>query len=286
MFRSNFASFLNLSARVGQLFGVPIKLHITIIFFLLPVFTARGIGFVYALEVAVAVVISILLHELGHALSAKHYGMRGLSITLHGFGGFAMSSGARTPTQALVISLAGPAVTFAIGLIALGIGNFGLGMDPLSIQFFLIRYIGALNILLGFLNLVPSFPFDGGNALAAILNRRHNEYKAMRMVGHIGLVVTPPIMLYGWFTNAGYMALFGLMGFITSLMTLTQSGGIRFGEGLADRKVKQEEQRSAKATEKREQAYYDDVRRREQDRAERERLRKMFESSLNDDSEK
>jgi hypothetical protein len=67
-----------------------------------------------------------------------------------------------------------------------------------------------------------------------------------------------------------------------SLTTLTQSGGVRLGESVADHKVRKEERKSAKATEKREQAYYDEVRRREQERAERERLRKLFESSMND----
>ena len=101
-------SFLNWSVGVGKLFGVPIRLHITILFFLLPAISSRGLGLGFALEYVAAMVLSILVHELGHALMAKRFGLSGLSIMLHGFGGFAVSSGYRSPRQALLISLAGP----------------------------------------------------------------------------------------------------------------------------------------------------------------------------------
>jgi Zn-dependent protease len=291
VYRSSFANFGNWSVRIGRIAGFPIYLHFTLLFFLLPIFMARanGIAFVYDLEIALGVVLSILLHELGHAFAARRFRMSGISITLHGFGGFASSSGMRTPVQALIISLAGPAVTFALGLLCFGLGKLGLSSTEFgtaaNLQFQIVAILGSLNILLGFLNLVPSLPFDGGNALVALLSRKRTEYSAMRTVGHIGLVLMPLFVLYGWFTNAGYFALFGLMGFITSLMTLQNSGGIRFGEGAAQRKERQEEMKTAKATERRETAYYDDVKRREKEREERERLRKLFESSVKDDND-
>lgn len=113
--------------RIGSLFGIPISIHITILFYLIPALSRRGLGIAYGLEYSVLLVLCILLHELGHALSAKHFRMFGLSIMLHGFGGFATSSGYRTPKQALIIVLAGPAVTFAISAWwALG----GLALPP------------------------------------------------------------------------------------------------------------------------------------------------------------
>src|SRR5688572_16307404 len=103
---SSLNSILNWSVRVGRLFGIPISLHITLLFFLLPAISGRKLGVWYTLEWIVLVVLSILLHELGHALTAKRFRLTDLSIMLHGFGGFAVSSGNRTPTQSLLISLA------------------------------------------------------------------------------------------------------------------------------------------------------------------------------------
>src|SRR3954451_20555156 len=117
-------AILNWSVRVGSLFGVPIYLHITLIFFLWPVLTNHAIPIAYLLEYIAGVVLCILLHELGHALTAKRYRMSGLSITLHGFGGFASSSGYRSPTRVLVIPFAGAAVHFALAGILIGIGHW------------------------------------------------------------------------------------------------------------------------------------------------------------------
>ena len=93
---SRLNGILNWSAHAGRLFGIPIRLHITLLFFLLPAFAGRRIGLGLAFEWVAGIVLSILLHELGHALTAKRLGLTGLSITLHGFGGFASSSGPRS----------------------------------------------------------------------------------------------------------------------------------------------------------------------------------------------
>src|SRR5687768_913999 len=122
---SGLNAFLNWNVRVGRLFGIPIHLHISLLFFLWPLLARSSMSTWHVLEYTVGIVLSILLHELGHALTAKKFRMSGLTIMLHGFGGFATSSGYRSPKQALLITLAGPAVTFALGLILLGIGKVG-----------------------------------------------------------------------------------------------------------------------------------------------------------------
>jgi Zn-dependent protease len=119
-------AILNWSVRVGKLFGIPISLHISILFFLWPVLSSRREDPLHALEYAFLVVVSILLHELGHALTAKRYKLSGLSIMLHGFGGFATSSGDKGWKQSLVITLAGPATTLILGMLCLGLGNLGV----------------------------------------------------------------------------------------------------------------------------------------------------------------
>jgi Zn-dependent protease len=278
---SKLNDLLNWSVRVGKLFGIPVSLHISLLFFLFPLLKDNGLGPVLTLEYILLVIGSILLHELGHAFAARHYKLTGLSIMLHGFGGFATSSGYRNPTQSLVISLAGPAVTFVVGILCLTISfltknrfEFGSFAEKQAI---IIHAIGALNILLGFLNLIPSFPFDGGNSLRAILNRSRSEFKSTRIVGHIGIVLSPLLIIYWLARRDGFVGLFGLMGTISSFQVLSSSGGIKFQEMFQDRKAAKEGQARKKREEERSQAYLSEVKDREKAREEKNRLRKMFE---------
>ena len=278
-----FGSFLNASVGVGRLFGIPIRLHITILFFLLPALTQRALGLSVALEFAVGIVLSILIHELGHALAAKRYGLTGLSIMLHGFGGFAMSRGPRTPRQALIIALTGPGATFALGLLCLLVGNGGLRSSSLDSpalqQFAIVHSLGRLNILLGFLNLIPVLPWDGGQAFQAILAHRMPEIKAMRIAAHAGLVVAPALLVYGWIAGEAFFGLFALVGLLTCYTTLAQTGGIRFGEMFADRRARKEMEAVRRREAARQGAYLDEVKARERERDEKERLRRLFEAS-------
>ncbi len=278
---SKLNEILNWSVRVGKMFGIPISLHISLIFFLLPLLRDNGLGPILTLEYILLVIVSVLLHELGHAFAARHYKLTGLSIMLHGFGGFATSTGYRNPTQALVISLAGPAVTFVVGILCLTISFLTKNrfeFDSIGDkQIFIIHTIGTLNILLGFLNLIPSFPFDGGNSLRAILNRSRADFKSTRIVGHIGLVLSPLLIIYWLISKNGFIGLFGLMGTISSFQVLSNSGGIKFQEMFQDRKAAKEALAQKKREKERSQAYLSDVKDREKEREEKERLRKMFE---------
>ena len=272
---------LNWSVRVGKLFGIPISLNISLLFFLWPVMSSRRDDPIHALEYVVMVILSVLLHELGHALTAKHFKLRGLSIMLHGFGGFATSSGERDWKQSLIITLAGPGATFALGILCLLTGNFGLNRSTfgteLHEQFWLVYSIGLMNILMGFLNLIPMLPWDGGQALRAILNRRMTCTKSMRAVAHLGLIIGPPMLVYCFATGRGFGGIFAFVGLITSVQTLLMSGGIKFSEVFADRKDARAMAAQRQREVARKEAYLDDVRSRENERADKERLRKLFE---------
>ena len=274
-------AILNWSVRVGKLFGIPISLSISILFFLWPVISSRKDDPLHALEYVVMVVLSILIHELGHALTAKRYRLTGITIMLHGFGGYATSSGERDWKQSLIITLAGPATTFALGILCAVLGNLGVNSSTFGTerheQFWLVYSIGLMNILLGFLNLIPMLPWDGGQALQAILNRRMTYTKSMRAVAHLGLIIAPPMLIYCFITKAGFGLIFAIMGLMVSVQSLLGSGGIKFGEVFADRKDAKEMAAQRKREVERKEAYLDDVRSREKEREDKERLRKMFE---------
>lgn len=262
------------------MFGIPIHLHITLLFFILPAFSGRQISFWHAVEWAFLIVLSILLHELGHALTAKHYRMTGLSIMIHGFGGFAASSGTRSPQQALRIVLAGPAVTLVLGVLCWGLGRWALDATDYGTevgqQAWMLYALGLMNLQLAVLNMLPCLPWDGGQALQAVLAHRISDFKATRHVAHIGLVVAFFVGGYGLITKTGYLGLFGLVGFVTSLGTLLQTGGIRFQEAFEDRKHRKEVEAVKQREKDRQGAYLDEVAARERERKEQERLRKLL----------
>lgn len=278
---------LDWSVPVGRLLGVPIRLHITLLFFLVPAFTGLAFSFWISVEYAVAIVLSILLHEFGHALTAKHYRLRDISIMLHGFGGFAMSTGPRSPRQSLLITLAGPAVTFVLGGLCLAIGTFGLRVappfTPAFNQFLLIEDVGKLNILMGFLNMLPSLPFDGGQALRAILWGRTSERKAHRAVAHLGLVLTPIIFIVGLVLSSTFTQIFALMGLVTSFLALRESGGVNFKEVGNDRRNAKADEEARQRSKAKQEAYVGNVHARQTEREERERLRKLFEVVSDDE---
>lgn len=125
------------------------------------------------------VFLSVLIHELGHALAFRRFG-HGASIALHGLGGTTSSTGGRTLThrQDLWLSLAGPAAGFALGggVLALQL------LTPVGQAGGLVGYaVSALlwaNFGWGILNLMPILPLDGGHAMAAVIRHRAgNRYE-------------------------------------------------------------------------------------------------------------
>jgi stage IV sporulation protein FB len=112
--------------------------------------------------------ISILVHELGHALTAKHFGKR-VEIVLQAFGGYAAYSGGErlTKLQSLAIIAAGPGIQILLGVGALILTK---QVDDLSLQakyFFSILYV--ISLLWAILNLLPVLPMDGGRLLETML---------------------------------------------------------------------------------------------------------------------
>ncbi len=117
----------------------------------------------------------ILLHELGHALCARKFGIRTREIVLYPFGGIAALEDSPRPREELFIALAGPLVNLALCFLIFPAtsfsqmqpedieqGNFSLILTPLD------RLLLA-NILLALFNLLPAFPMDGGRVLRALL---------------------------------------------------------------------------------------------------------------------
>ena len=156
--------------------------------------TAGSLPLALGVAAAVGLFVSVLLHEFGHSLTAMHYGYEIDSITLWLFGGVA--SFKELPEdwkQELVIAVAGPAVSFGLGVLAFVGLSFPL---PASVTF-VVGYLGVMNVVLGAFNLLPGFPMDGGRVLRAILARTRSHARATQLAAEVGKVFAFLLGLYG-----------------------------------------------------------------------------------------
>jgi len=149
---------------------------------------------------------SVALHELGHALMARRFGIDTHHITLYPFGGIAMlSQPPSNPRQELWIALAGPAVNFLLvglaGLVAL--------LVPIVSTPALIFLI--LNLVLGVFNLLPAFPMDGGRVLRAWFVVRRGYIAGTTKALNVGLVFAWGFIVLGLYDSANLLLIGGFL---------------------------------------------------------------------------
>jgi Zn-dependent protease len=146
-----------------------------------------GLKYVAGVAFAVLLTLSLLLHELSHALMARRYGIAANSITLHFIGGVtAIESEPRTPKQEMAISGIGPLTSLGIGLAAFAL----LQVTPDGLLGLAVGLLAGANLVVGVLNLVPGLPLDGGHVLrAAVWRVTGNPHRATTVSGWAGRVV-------------------------------------------------------------------------------------------------
>ena len=125
----------------------------------------------------VAVLLSILIHELGHALTMRNYGDRRVGIVLYAFGGLAIGSKPRTRREDLLVSAAGPALQILAGL-AVG-WSMTLWPPPWRWVHLMLDGFTVVSIFWALLNLVPVLPLDGGRLCQAYLGPRKQRQVLM-----------------------------------------------------------------------------------------------------------
>ncbi len=200
------------SWKLGHLAGIGLHIHWP--FFLLPALAAfqviAGGGTWAAAANSVGFLLAIfgcvVLHELGHALMARRFGIATHDITLLPIGGVArLQRMPRNPWQELAIAAAGPAVNVAIAVsLATGLAVSGLlAQAPATATLAGAWFINLIwvNIALVAFNLLPAFPMDGGRVLRSLLAMRWPYLSATRIAATVGQVLAVGLALVGLLFN-------------------------------------------------------------------------------------
>ena len=216
------------SFQIARLFGIPVKLHWTFGLMLIYVYfiaasNGGAVGW-YFLFFA-ALFFCVVLHEFGHALTARRFGVETQDIILSPIGGIArLQRLPDKPMQEFWVAIAGPAVNVVILLL---IGPWFLGysladiLDPVEPAAGLNinagtfwAYVFLLNVMLVLFNLLPAFPMDGGRVLRALLATRLGRVKATQIASYIGKGMAVLFIGYGIFYGGLTTALIGVFVYL------------------------------------------------------------------------
>lgn len=219
------------SWRFGRIAGIDLYVHATFLLLLawiaIQEYSQGAAAIAASMLYIVALFAIVVLHELGHALTARRYGIKTRDITLLPIGGVArLERMPRDPRQELLVALAGPAVNVVLALVFYAIvrvsgplpSNDLYYIDVLTSARVFLYQLAGVNVVLALFNLLPAFPMDGGRVLRALLAMRMNNYtRATDIAARVGralALVLGIVGLYYFTTNPFWVliALFVWMG--------------------------------------------------------------------------
>jgi len=203
------------SLKLGNITGIGIYIHWTftlLLVFIIFVNLRSGqtpMQIVWSVLFILCIFSTVFLHELGHALAAKKYGIKTRDITLLPIGGLArLERIPEKPKEELVVALAGPLVNISLAILT---GIFitvpenaevlinelkqGINSNTFFINFFIV------NLWLALFNLIPAFPMDGGRVLRALLTFKLQRHVATKIAARIGQLIAIGFIVLGFFVN-------------------------------------------------------------------------------------
>lgn len=255
---------MNGSWKIGTISGIGVFVHWTFTILLAWIVLThfmRGDDFwdaVHGIVFVVALFGIIVLHELGHALAARRYGISTKDITLLPIGGVArLERMPEDPKQELVVALAGPAVNVALAGLCLalmiglsgisslgddighGVGDLGFVVEnnedvaKISENSFLgaefLSKLLIVNVMLVLFNMLPAFPMDGGRVLRALLAMNMDYVNATQIAASVGQAIAILFGFLGLFFNPFlvFIALFVWMGAASEASMVQLKSGLQ-----------------------------------------------------------
>ncbi len=225
------------SLKLATVFGIPVFVHwsfsLLLLFILYTGWTHHidAGGFAFLFLFIFSLFLCVILHEYGHALSARYYGVQTRDITILPIGGVArLDKLPRQPFQEFIVAIAGPAVNvviFSIIYLLLYV-FFSLHYtlyelitsetDEIVVGHkvsFLLSLLQA-NLFLVLFNMIPAFPMDGGRVLRAWLSSVLGRVRATRIAAIIGQIISIGFVVFGVMNEQPVMALIGVFIFFAA----------------------------------------------------------------------
>jgi Zn-dependent protease len=204
------------SVTAFRLWKIPVKLHVTLLLFIpyvafiatrqfaaiiaeleVPTGATHLPPFGWGLVLAIALFVSILLHEAAHSLVARRQGAEVESITLMALGGVTRMRGEVHPEHEAFMAFVGPLTS--LGLAFLSYGVYAVAPWPPEVAAALL-IIAWMNLALGLFNLLPAFPMDGGRMLRGLLVKRVGPARATRIATTVGKWMAAAFAVFGLVT--------------------------------------------------------------------------------------
>jgi Zn-dependent protease/predicted transcriptional regulator len=216
------------SLKLGKIAGIGLFVHWTfsllILFIVYTNYKAgqNSIQILWSVLFILCIFLTVFMHELGHALTAKKFGIKTKDITLLPIGGVAqLERLPEKPSEELMVAFAGPMVNIILALLTslfISLPNTSEEMvaelenGVNAGNFFLNFYL--VNIILAFFNLIPAFPMDGGRVLRALLSYKLERHQATKIAARIGQALAIGFVLLGFYSNPFliFIGIFVFMG--------------------------------------------------------------------------
>jgi Zn-dependent protease len=218
------------SFRIARIAGIDINVHVTFGLIVLLGAVDWGVRFgprgaLFGALLILLLFACVVLHELGHALAAKAFGIGVRDITLLPIGGVSrMEKNPDTPFHELVIAAAGPVVSLAIAAVlwaATGVASSLEKLDPATVLKNMtpgsdtaLLWLLFANVFLALFNLIPAFPMDGGRMLRAALAMFMGFGQATRVAASVGQFLAMLLGLFGLLSGNFLLALVALFVFM------------------------------------------------------------------------
>jgi len=168
--------------------------------------------YILGLIAAVGLFICVVLHELGHAITARAFGIRTRSITLWFLGGVARLEGMpRQRGAEAIVGIMGPVVSFSLAFLFL-IPLFFIPLAPAFV--FVLAYLATTNFTLAIFNLIPAIPLDGGRVLRSLLAMAMSYTTATRIAATVSKILAIALGLFALFTGQLFLVIIAVFVYL------------------------------------------------------------------------